>query len=263
MALGTCSCPHGIDGSSCSHQAAIVFHFHQKSLNFIPTMHAPSRKQLAVIALGKRAEQNLDFYASLTQTEENKERCCGHDANDHGQECSQAIWAVVEEDAKDMIKIEKEAKENNCGEDMNELELKLDKIFQNMKSKLKEKDPQINAGIKRFIDRYNNMKSNALLASALNQFGSMYAGVATSHYGGRLRRGPRIPIQATAAGRRKYGGRGKGVAPKGRRSIHCTSKPPTALVNRHVMQVRREPKGKRPHNLAANIRDGQQNAGKW
>ena len=44
MALGNCACPHGMDGSPCSHQAAVILHFHCKSLNFIPTMHAASRK---------------------------------------------------------------------------------------------------------------------------------------------------------------------------------------------------------------------------
>ena len=145
----------------------------------------------------------------------------------------------------------------------NDLEVKLEEVFQDLKSKLKENDPQINTGVQKFIDRYNTMKSNALLASALHQFGLMYAGVATSRQGGRLRRGPRIPIQATAAGRRKYGSRGKSAAPKGRPSMHCTSKPNTSSTNRHMMPVRREPKGKRPHSLAANIRAWQQNAGKW
>ena len=73
MALGTCSCPHGKDGSPFSHQGAIVLHFHHKVLNFIPTMHTSSGKQLLYIAPGNRAEQSFDFYASLTQAEETQE----------------------------------------------------------------------------------------------------------------------------------------------------------------------------------------------
>ena len=101
MALGNCACPHGMDGSPCSHQAAVILHFHCKSLNFIPTMHAASRKQLAYIALGNRAEQSLGFYASLTQIEENKETGHGHDAPGDEPDFSQPCWAVVREDAKD------------------------------------------------------------------------------------------------------------------------------------------------------------------
>ena len=261
MALGTCSCTHGKDGSPCSHQGAIVLHFHHKALNFIPTMHASSRKQLSYIALGNRAEQSLDFYASLA--EETQEIVHGSDMTNDGPDFSLPCWAVVREDAKDTSEMETRGKHSSNEEIGNDLEVKLEEVFQDLKSKLKENDPQINTGVQKFIDRYNTMKSNALLASALHQFGSMYAGVATSRQEGRLRRGPRIPIQATAAGRRKYGSRGKSAAPKGRPSIHYTSKPNTSSAHRHMMPVRREPKGKKPHSLAANIRAGQQNAGKW
>ena len=87
-ALGTCSCPHGKDGSPCRHQGAIVLHFHHKALNFIPTMHASSRGQLAYIALGNRAEQSLDFYASLTQAEETQEIVHGSDMTSDGPDFS-------------------------------------------------------------------------------------------------------------------------------------------------------------------------------
>jgi len=108
----------------------------------------------------------------------------------------------------------------------NDLEVKLEAVFQDMKSKLQEADPQITTGVQKFIDCYNK-------------------------------------IQATAAGRRKYGSRGKSAAPKGYPPIHCIKKPTSLAANRHLIPVRREPKGKRPHNLTANIRVGQQNAGKW
>ena len=67
MALGICSCQQGMDGSPCSHQAAVVLNFHNRSLNFIPTMHAQSRRHLAYIALGDKVEMDLKFYASLSQ----------------------------------------------------------------------------------------------------------------------------------------------------------------------------------------------------
>ena len=204
----------------------------------------------------------MDFYASLTQAEETQEIVHGSDMTSDGPDFSLPCWAAVREDAKDTSEMEERGKDSS-NEMGNDLEVKLEEVFQDLKSKLKENDPQINTGVQKFIDRYNTMKSNALLASALHQFGSMYAGVATSRQGGRLRRGPRIPIQATAAGRRKYGSRGKSAAPKVRPSMHCTSKPNTNSTNRHMMPVRREPKGKRPHSLAANIHAGQQNAGKW
>ena len=38
MKLGVCSWNAGRDGSSCSHQAAIVKHYHTPSVNCIPTL---------------------------------------------------------------------------------------------------------------------------------------------------------------------------------------------------------------------------------
>ena len=37
MEIGTCSCEKGRNESPCSHQAAIVFHYHTESLNFVST----------------------------------------------------------------------------------------------------------------------------------------------------------------------------------------------------------------------------------
>ena len=39
MDLCTCSCPQGMDGSPCIHQAAVVKHHHSVSLNFVPTLN--------------------------------------------------------------------------------------------------------------------------------------------------------------------------------------------------------------------------------
>ena len=93
----------------------------------------------------------------------------------------------------------------------------------------------------------------------------MYTGVATSRQGEedfdvghKFQSRPQQQVEGI-----KYGSRGKSAAPKGCPSIHCTSKPNTSSANWHVMPVRREPKGKKPHSLVANIRAGQQNAGKW
>lgn len=94
MSLGTCSCQNGRDGSPCSHQAAIILHFHHQSLNFIPTMHAPSRKQLAYLSLGNKS---LELYAILTQA-----KVTNYDTEittDNGPDLSLSCWAVLREHA--------------------------------------------------------------------------------------------------------------------------------------------------------------------
>ena len=128
-----------------------------------------------------------------------------------------------------------------------------------MKRRLKENDPQLKAGFKKFIKRYNKMtrtKTTALLTSAFHCFVSRSGGFATTLCGGRLRRGPRIPIQATAAGRRKTGTRGKATIPKGQ-LVTAAQKVKRLRESRHCMPVRRKPKGKRPHNLTESINKGQ------
>ena len=65
MELGICSCNAGSDGSPCSHQAAIVKHFHIPSVNCVPTLSPESRHLLASIALGSNSIQNPQFYSSL------------------------------------------------------------------------------------------------------------------------------------------------------------------------------------------------------
>ena len=130
----------------------------------------------------------------------------------------------------------------------------------------KENDPQLKAGFKKFIKRYNRKmtrtKTTTLLTSAFHCFGSRSGEFATTLCGGRRRRGPRIPIQATAAGRRKTGAREKATIPKGR-PVTAAQKVTRPQESRHCMPVRRKPKGKRPHNLTESIIKGQQNAGKW
>ena len=67
MDLCTCSCPQGMDGSPCIHQAAVVKHHHSVSFNFIPTLYPSVRRDIATLALGNEADRDLSFYSSLHQ----------------------------------------------------------------------------------------------------------------------------------------------------------------------------------------------------
>ena len=131
-----------------------------------------------------------------------------------------------------------------------------------------ECDPQLASGIQMFTDRYFKMRRNkthALLASAFHRFGSNAGGrTVASRRGGILRRGKRIPIQVTAAGRQKGKSRGKAPAVPGRPPKRVANHTiTTTKPNRYFMSLRRAAKGKRKHNLKLNIEIGQQNAGKW
>ena len=64
MHIGSCSCKGGVDGSPCSHQAAVSKHFHIASLNSVPTLFP---EKLANIASGDKAITNLSYYSSIHQ----------------------------------------------------------------------------------------------------------------------------------------------------------------------------------------------------
>jgi len=75
MQLGVCTCPLGTDGSPCSLQAAITKHFHFVSRNSILSMFPEKRRELAMIALGDKAVQDLRYYSSLHQKAEEFIKC--------------------------------------------------------------------------------------------------------------------------------------------------------------------------------------------
>ena len=92
-------------------------------------------------------------------------------------------------------------------------------IMKDLQQRL-EKDTS-GQGVEKFFQRYQQMTmlkfSNNRIASALNRFGWVFGGSITNVQGGILRRGRRIAVQATAAGRRrKTLSRGKAKVTAGR-----------------------------------------------
>ena len=67
MKLGLCTCKQGVDGAPYSHQVAVSKHYHLHSINSVINLFPEKRKELATIALGSKAEQEIDYYASLHQ----------------------------------------------------------------------------------------------------------------------------------------------------------------------------------------------------
>ena len=98
MSLGTCSCKCGQDGSLCSHQAAVVLHYHHRSFNFIPTMHTPSRMQLAYLAMGDKAEQKSEFNTDILQSQDDTTKSFPSTE----PTISDTSWALIREGAKDV-----------------------------------------------------------------------------------------------------------------------------------------------------------------
>lgn len=133
-------------------------------------------------------------------------------------------------------------------------------------------DHQLISGVKKFLTRYKDLsayRSTAQLASAFHQFGWVFGGVISrTNVRNNLRHGKRIAVQATSAGRRRGGSlRGKARVPSGRPATSSTSLTQSSSscrsVDRYLLPVKKQPKGKRVHSLSKNISKGLQNAGKW
>ena len=73
ISLGTCTCFAGKDGTPCSHQSAVALHFHVASCNIIHTLQPSCRHDLAFIAVGNKANNDIEFYASISQCHDEDE----------------------------------------------------------------------------------------------------------------------------------------------------------------------------------------------
>ena len=265
MEIGTCSCEKGKNGSPCSHQAAIVYHCHTQSLNFIPTIHPAQRQEIAYLAMGESVRKDPEFYCSLHETREitsNTTKTIKDSGGDFTGSCWDIIRAGALDDTEKGVEINNEEKKAD-------LVRKIDNIAATLKQKLNTdfNDPQLIPGIEKFVGRFqklSSLQSNAHLASALHSFGSESRRATTLTTGNR-RWGKRIGVQATASGRRKYGSKGKGPVQAGRPRMRSYVPITNQKNQRYILPIRRknQVEKKRPHSLSLNIIANKQNAGKW
>ena len=262
MALGVCSCTAGQDGSPCSHQAAVVKHYHIPAVNTIPTLSSESRQLLANIALGSSAVQSSHFYSSLHQKhEEQVSLRSAQESNVDNPDFSGPEWDLIRGLASEN---DKECARTDGNLNVDKILAEVEEVFADIRVRMKDSSV-VAQGMQTFIKRYKEMSSrgkfaNAALASSLHRFGWVFGGTTRSTQGGFLRRGRRIPVNAKAAGRRRGGlSKGKGKTAPGRpKGAKLACYPAT-----YNMTTRKPAKGKRLHSLSTNIAAGKQNAGKW
>ena len=264
MSVGVCTCPQGMDGSPCSHQAAVAINYDKASINCIPTLAPNVRQIYATIALGVKADKNPAFYASLHDKAMTNNMEVDMFNPNYNSQSMHLLQSVIESDNND-----ENVSANLSSNDMLQSRIQaaqslIDEIAEDLKHKLEEKNEQLLHSIEKFSSRYESLKGSIpLLTSSLYRFGWTFGGSITSRKGGHLRHGRRISVQATAAGRRKGAkSRGKAKATSGAPIKSLSSKNST-LVSRYSMPTRRTIQGRRAHSLTYNIEKGQQNAGKW
>ena len=264
MIVGVCTCPQGINGSPCSHQAAVAIHYDKASINCIPTLAPAIRQIYAQITLGEKADKNPAFYASL----HDKTPTTSMEVDVFHPDFTTRSMDLIRSGAKSDSVVDTTL-------DLSDMQLQtrvqeacsaINKIADDLKEKLKEQNEQLLFGVEKFISRYQNLKGSIpLLTSSMYRFGWTFGGSVTTRKGGHLRHGRRISVQATAAGRRKNTksrGRARltpGAPVKSAKSSQKIYDPDS----RYFIPTRRPPKGRRPHSLTHNIERGQQNAGKW
>ena len=272
MQLGICSCKQGVDGAPCSHQAAVSKHFHVYSTNSVISLFPEKRKEFASIALGSKAEQDIGYYASIHQKAETKNNMddITTESNDFTDFSSNA-WKVITEDAQDQDDNEVMTTIVKSTPDATAVTSDLTIIIEDLKQSLEQDTSgQLKQGVQKFCQRYQQMSvqkfSNNRIASAFNRFGWVFGGNITSIQGGILRRGRRIAVQASAAGRRrKTLSRGKAKVTPGRpvKNENSTRQTQGNDNAKYIIPTRNLKPAKRLHSLTANIALSQQNAGKW
>ena len=258
MSVRFCTRVLGSDGSPCSHQAAVAINFRKSSINFIPSMHPESRKLMAYIALGEKAEADLSLYAAVSQVSDEKTFCDNKRQFSEIEEEESAVIPIVVEDGTYEISEEMQIEEHASIVQNSETLSQLKVVMEDMAKHLQQKDQDYNmvSGIEKFLKFYQDMCTSSTtvkLASTLHQF-AWSPGKKLSVQSGLLRRGYRIPVQATAAGRRRKGTTGgKGTVTSGRPlKVNCTGGKEND-INRYNMPTRREPKGKCTHSFSVNV----------
>ena len=267
--LGVCSCSAGQDGSPCSHQAAIVKHFHIPSVNCIPTLSLETRQHLAMIAIGPQAVQDPKFYSSLHQKKHEQSLC-----HTDSTQCSDSgtsdfigtAWDLMRSSAIDTQTDEPCTSTGHFSPiDIDNLVKQIEEFTEDITARVK-KNTLVAQGMQTFLRRYKSMTEsgqfhNARLSSALHRFGWVFGGSIRRTQGGYLRRGRRIPVNALSAGRRrKSTSKGKAKLPPGRPKGMKVATYPTS---RYIMPNRKQAPGKRLHSLKHSMQQGTQNGGKW
>ena len=137
---------------------------------------------------------------------------------------SSNAWEMIKEganDTGDKVVTEDMTIIPNSFDEEDSLKKEVTSIFKDMKKHLaNDTSGHLKLGVRKFCQRYrmisNEKFSDNQIVSAFNKFGWVFGGSVTSVQGGLLRRGRRITVQATAAGRRrKTLSRGKSKAPSG------------------------------------------------
>ena len=132
---------------------------------FCPTLHPSLRQDIAFLALGNKASKTIEFNSALCEGMK-PVSVTENIATTNTSDFTGTSWDVIRAGALDDT-IENGTEEMILDSSQKaDLISKIDSLAQSLKNHLDSNDPQLIPGIKKFLERFNAMKSTGRLASA-------------------------------------------------------------------------------------------------
>ena len=174
--LGMCSCPVGMCGSPCKHQAFALRELGLPSVNFVPEYSSEGRRLFAVIALGETHTPDVSFFASIHEHKKQQQQASKESTAYLMDQpnYSMIVGKACDVEMCDEHVISSSEKENVDINETHELSFGLQAVFDDMNERLKENDPNYISGVAKFLKSYQSLQDKTIstpsIASALHTF---------------------------------------------------------------------------------------------
>lgn len=229
--IGTCSCIIGSNGSPCKHQYAVVTTYQLSSERFIPLNDSIAKEKLYFIATGQVCENNTWFKNLIPGSET-------HSVQEIQNNTESTVSEIVVEPEPVLDEIQS-VNPNTIEE--------LKNVFANLEARVVKDPATFEAPIKKFVELFNNVKSDSHLISALHTFGK-YNGVLPMKK--NVQGGKNIGVQPTALARRKSRLGGRNPIRSGRPTKAARREHPYAKQRNSLGAQLQNQKKKAPHSLS-------------
>ena len=163
-----CSCPVGVSGAPCKHQAFALQELGVPSVNFVPQYSAEGRRLFAILALGEKNVPSVSFLASIhkkKQPAKQKPSVVVRDTDNKENEAPIILDPGYPPSPEPIITPQMENQEQGVRSELLE-------IVDNMCLRLTQQNATCNSGVRTFIHRYKTLQQKTIstpcIASALH-----------------------------------------------------------------------------------------------
>ena len=176
LELGMCSCPVGVSGAPCKHQAFALQELGAPSVNFVPQYSAEGRRLFAVLALEEKDVPNISFFASIHEKKQSaklKQSVLVSTTDNKENEPTIEDLTVDPDFPESYVNPQTDSLKSD---EQERVRCELMEIVDDMCVRLTEKNPSYHSGVRTFIHRYKTLKQRKIstpgIASALHMFGN-------------------------------------------------------------------------------------------